>query len=84
MEENYIVTEITEEELDQLDHIPSLNNAAALGLCSQCSNSASKVGFVVRNDQGSMLKIHFKRPMCDQCARREVVNYSGWNFERWL
>ena len=83
MEEKFVVYEINEDELNEVaggDKLPYIGPV----ICGKCTNQASKHGFVIRNNKGSILKVHFSKPLCDGCAQKEVDLYAGFEFVTWL
>ena len=84
MEERFAVYEINEKELDEViggDDIPHIGPVMC-GMCGQ--KPASRHGFVVKTDKGSLLKVHFSKPLCDDCAQNQANFYSNLEFVTWL
>ena len=54
--------------------------------CARCADTASKGGFVVHNERGSLLRVRFSSPLCEACAGADLALYerNGWKFECWL
>ena len=79
------VVEITAEELQQIaggaGPVPGV-----IVRCARCAGEASKYGFVVRNEKGSILKVRFGHSLCDSCANEELALYlsRGCKFETWM
>ena len=77
MEERFAVYEINEKELDEViggDDIPHIGPV----MCG------IRHGFVVKTDKGSLLKVHFSKPLCDDCAQNQANLYSSLEFVTWL
>lgn len=85
MKEKYVVYEINEEELNEIlggeklaDYPPRL--------CTRCRSTPIVNGYIVKNREGSILKVHFADPLCENCAQADVELYLkfGWEFVSWL
>ena len=84
MEERFTVYEINEKELDEViggDDIPHIGPVMC-GMCGQ--KPVSRHGFVVKTDKGSLLKVHFSKSLCDDCAQNQANFYSSLEFVTWL
>ena len=84
MEERFAVYEINEKELDEViggDDIPHIGPVMC-GMCGQ--KPASRHGFVVKTDKRSLLKVHFSKTLCVDCAQNQANFYSSLEFVTWL
>ena len=86
MKEKYVVYEINEEELNEILGGEKQTNYYPPVLCAYCRNTSIVGGYIVKNRTGSILKVHFAEPMCENCAQKDVDLYLkfGWEFVSWL
>ena len=83
MDNNNIVTEISQEELDRIaggEQQPYIGPKT----CGKCAGTATKNGFTIRNHSRSILKVRFGKPLCDSCAEAERSLYRDWELVEWF
>ena len=54
--------------------------------CAECYRDAEVTGFVLKRNTGSKLTVRCPKPLCKDCAMKQVSLYSKneWTLDTWI